>query len=227
MDTGNDPRLAVAERALEDLDERIQHGHIQAQYDQKGARAAIDRGLNALKQLKYTYAEPDQLVAMEAFDELLAAVDDVEAALGGEGFYDEIEEDALAVARARWTIDTIRSLEERIHLEGQELETAVEVRPGRILSTREHPEADLVLTRVAAGRSLPVVTNDLSVADDDQVGVALLPPTEIHGALSEAMFLGASDGVLTGVEEGAGGRPDVPDEAYNETRNMLDSFLEG
>lgn len=227
MDTANDPRLALAEQALSDLHERIQQGHIKAQFDQKGALSAIETGQGALKELKYTYAEPDQLVAMDGFDQLVEAVDELEAALGGEGFHEEIEEDPLAVARARWTIDNLRSLEERLFLDGTELETAVEARVGRVLSTREHPEGDLILTRVAAGRSLPVVTNDLSVADDEGVGVALLPPTQIHGVLSEGMFLGADEGVLTGVEEGDQGRPDVPGKAYAETRNMLDGFLEG
>jgi predicted RNA-binding protein with EMAP domain len=226
MDTANDPRLRVVEQALVDVEERIRHGHIKAQYDRDGAQAAIEAGSSALQELKYTYAEPDQLVSMEAFDRLETSADELEAAMGGDSFHEEIEEDALAVARLRWTIDQIRSLADRLSLDSDELETAVEVRPGRVISVREHPDGDIWMTRVAAGRSLPVVTNDGSVDDDDQVGVALLPPTEIHGAVSEGMFLGDADGVLTGVEEGAEGRPDVPAGAYAETRNTLDGFLQ-
>lgn len=227
MDTANDPRLLVAERALADLAERIKHGHIKAQFDGARANAAIEAGQASLKQLKYTYAEAEDLVAMEAFQTLVANADELEQALGGEGFHEEIEEDALAVARARWTIDNVRSLEERLHLEASEPETGVDVRAGRVISAREHPSGEVLVTRVAAGRSVPVVTNDLAVDDGDQVGVAFLPPTEIHGVISEGMLLGASDGVLTNVEEGEDGRPDVSEGAYAETRNMLDVFLEG
>lgn len=226
MDTANDPRIRVVEQALDDVATRIRQGHIKAQFDQAGARQALEEGQAAVKQLRYAYAEPDQLVAMDAFDQLLASFDGLEAALGGEGFHEEIEQDALAVARARWTIATVRSLEERLFLEDEELETGVEVRVGRVLSVREHPSGEVLVTRVAAGRSLPVVTNDPSVADDDRVGVAFLPPTEIHGVLSEGMFLGAEDGVLSDVEEGPEGRPEVPTGAYKQTRNALDRFLE-
>lgn len=227
MDTANDPRLLVAEEALADVETRIRQGHIKAQFDQARAEQALEEGQAGLKQVKYAYAEPDQLVAMEGFQQVLAAADELEAALGGEGFHERIEEDALAVARARWAIATIRSLEERLLLDGDELETAVDVRAGRVLSVREHPTGEILVTRVAAGRSLPIVTNDPSVSDDDRVGVAFLPPTDVHGVLSEGMFLGAEDGVLTDVEEGPEGRPEVPEAAYAQTRNALDRFLGG
>lgn len=227
MDTANDPRLRVAKQALADVEERIRHGHIKAQFDREGAQAAIEEVTSALQQLTYTYAEPGQLTSMEAFESLEASADALQAALGGEGFHEEIEEDALAVARARWTIDLIGSLADRLYLDGQELETAIEVRAGRVISVREHPDGDVWLTRVAAGRSVPVVTNDPTVDDDDRVGVAFLPPTEIHGVVSEGMFLGGEEGVLRDVEEGGRGRPAVPEAAYNETRNALNGFLDG
>jgi predicted RNA-binding protein with EMAP domain len=224
MDTANDPRLRVVEQAWADLEERIRHGHIKAQFDPKGAQAAIEAGQSALQELKYTYAEPGQLVDMEAFGQLVDSAGELETALGGEGFHAEIEEDPLAVARARWTIDLVHSLEDRLFLEGDELETAVEVRAGRVISVREHTAGEIWLTRVAAGRSIPVVTNDPTVDDDDQVGVAFLPPTEVHGVVSEGMFLGDGDGVLRGVEADEG-RPDVDEAAYAETRNALSGFL--
>lgn len=225
MDTANDPRLLVVEQALADVEERIRHGHIKAQFDRDGARAAIDEASSALQQLKYTYAEPDQLVEMEPFEQLETSAEELEEALGGEGFHEQIEEDALAVSRARWTIDLVDSLADRLSLEGAELETGVQARVGRVLSVREHTEGEIWLTRVAAGRSVPVVTNDPSVSDDDRVGLAFLPPTEIHGVVSQGMFLGDAEGVLTDVEEDEHGRPTVPAEAYAETRNALDRFL--
>jgi predicted RNA-binding protein with EMAP domain len=228
MDTAEDPRLLVAEKALEDLAQRVNHGHIKTQYDQKAVQEACQTGLNALQALKYSYAEPDDLVEMPQFDELMGVADEVEALLGGEDFHSEIDEEPIAVARARWTVDTIRTLPDRIHLEGQNRETAVDARVGTVLSVREHPNADdLNVTSVAAGRALPVVTNDLDVAADDEVGVALLPPSELRGVISEAMFLGDDSGVLADVSEDGHGRPDVPDEAWHETRNAVSQFLSG
>lgn len=226
MDTANDPRLAVAERGLEDLKDHIEHGHIKAQFPRERAAEAVERGLGALKGLKYSYAEPDDLVASPQFNELLEAIDIVETLLGGPGFEDEIEEDELAVAHASWTIDTLRSLEDRLRLTGDGLELAVDVRPGRVVSRAEHPEADdLWITRVAAGNSLRVVTNDGSVEKDDRVGVAMLPPVELRGVVSRGMFLGDGEGVLTDVRPGPDGRPEVPPTAYTETRDQLSAYL--
>lgn len=227
MDTANDPRLAVAEQALEDLKDTLKHGHIKAQIPQGEARQTVEKALGSLKAIKYAYAEPEALVQMKPFQELIQANEHVEDLLGGPSFHEEIDEKPRAVASARWTIDTIRSLERRLRLPGDEPELAVDVRKGRIVTVTDHPSADeLVVTRVAAGRGLTVVTNDQTVAQDDDVGVALLAPTDLRGVISEGMFLGAEDGVLTDVEEGDDGRPDVPEAAYHETRNMITAFLD-
>ncbi len=227
MDTANDPRLAVAERALEDLKDSLQHGHIKAQIPQGEAMENLEKALGSLKAVKYSYAEPKNLIQMQPFQELVDAADHVEELLGGDAFHEEIDEKPLAVAQARWAIDTVASLEDRLLLPGDELELAVDARKGRVVTVSEHPEADdLVVTRVAAGRGLTVVTNDASVSQDDEVGVAFLAPTDLRGVISEGMFLGADEGVLTSVEEGPHGRPDVPEEAYHETRNMLAAYLE-
>lgn len=227
MDTANDPRLAVAEQALEDLKTSFEHGHIKAQFPRHQAAEAVERGLGALKGLKYTYTEPDQIVELAPFNELMEAVQVVETLLGGPGFEAEIDEQPLAVAQAAWTIETLRSLEQRIRLTGDGLELAVDVRPGRVVSISDHPHADnLQVVGVAAGGSVRVVTNDPSVDKDDQVGVAMLPPTELHGIISRGMFLGDTDGVLTDVRPGPHGRPDVPPTAYTETRTTLTEYLE-
>jgi predicted RNA-binding protein with EMAP domain len=227
MDTAEDARLAVAERALEDLESRLTHGHIKAQFPRDEALDAVERAKGAVKALTYSYAEPDQLVEMTEFDDLVQAADVVETLLGGQDFHEEIDEKEVAVAEARWALDTIGSLEERLFLDGGP-ETAVQARVGRVLSASAHPQADdLQVTGVAAGRSLTVVTNDLDVSADDRVGVALLPPSELRGVLSTGMFLGHDGGVLADVEPDADDRPDVPDEAWHETRNQVAAYLQG
>lgn len=228
MDTAEDPRFALVEQALEGLGTSITHGHIKANFPQDEAADAVERGLGAVKALKYSYAEPKQIVSMAEFEELVKAAEIVETLLGGEGFEEEIDEKPLAVAQARWTVDTVRTLEDRLFLDGDGLEVAVEARAGRVVSASPHPNADdLQVTGVAADGGLTVVTNDLDVDADDRVGIALLEPTDLRGVVSTGMFLGGPEGVLTDVEPDAHGRPDVPDEAWHETRNQLSAYLEG
>lgn len=228
MDTANDPRLLVVERGLEDLKASLTHGHIKAQFPRQKAAEACERGLGALRGIKYTYAEPEALVQMPLFRELVESIDISETLLGGPGFAKEITEQPLAVAQAEWIISIVRSLEERLLLPGSGLEVAVDVLPGRVVTVRDHPEAEgLKVTGVAAGASLQVVTNDATISADDRVGVALLPPADLRGVVSRGMFLGAGDGVLTDVRPGPDGRPEVPPGAYAETRNMLSQYLTG
>lgn len=226
MDTANDPRLLVAERALEDLEERLKHGHIKAPIPQDEVRDAVDTAQSALQTLKYTYADPEHLVEMDAFNDLETTMADAESLLGGPSFHEEVDEKPLAVATARWAIDLIDTLKERLFLPGEGLQLGVTVEKGHVISARDHPDADdLLVTRVAAGRGLTVVTNDATVSKEDDVGVALLPPTELRGVVSEGMFLGAGEGVLRGVEAGPDGRPAVEQAAYHETQNMLTAYL--
>lgn len=226
MDTGNDPRFLVAEKALEELQGSVLHGRIKAPLRRDRAEPALHRALAALRALRYCYAEPAAIGAMPQSQELLHAVGEVEAALGGPGFEERIKEDALAVARAGWAVGNVRSLAARLAIPGQGLETAVDLAAGRVLTAAKHPRADsLLVTRVAAGRGLTVVTNDLGVKPDDRVGLALLPPADLRGVVSQGMFLGAGKGVLKGVEAGPDGRPRVPDAALAETRSMVAQYV--
>lgn len=228
MDTAEDPRFAVLERALLDLKGIFERGRLKAQFPREQAVERAERAHAALMELKWTHAEPEALREMDAFARLLGAADAVEELLGGRDFPDRIAEQAVWVARTRWALSQVRSFGDRLELPGDGWETAVEAAVGRVVSTSDHPEADqLLVTRVAAGRSLRVVTNDTSVEKDDRVGVALLPPVELRGVVSEGMFLGGGGGagVLRDVEEDAEtGRPDVPEEAWAETRGLLAEY---
>lgn len=227
MDTGNDPRFRVLEAALDTLTANLQQGRLKAPIPRRKALDAVEAAHRALPALRYSYLDADGIRALPAFADLLASADELEAILGGPGFRTAIREDALAVAEAGFALDQIRSLGARLDLpEGYE--AAVEAAAGRVVSVSPLPDApQLHVTHVVAGRPLTVVTNDPTVGKDDHVGVALLPPRRFHGLVSDAMFLGVGGGVLRGIEEGPGGRPVVPDEAWKAARGILGAYLEG
>lgn len=225
MDTGNDPRLAILDRALQDARRNVETGRLRAQFKKAAALEALATGHAALMVLRYAYQPAAELVEMDEFGNLTASADALEDALGGPGVEERIKEDALAVAQVAWLTDNLRSLEQRLALPGEGLELAVDARAGRVVSASKHPNAEnLVLCRVAAGRPLRVVTNDASVRADETVGVALLPPVELRGIVSQGMFLGAGEGILRGVAPDAHDRPDVPPEAWAETRGLVAQY---
>ena len=71
-----------------------------------------------------------------------------------------------------------------------------------------------------------MITNDLTVKEGNRVAVALLPPANFRGIISEGMFLGAGEGVLKDVKGEIGGLPKgIPLDALKETRNLVEAFL--
>ncbi|MGH2669389.1 MAG: hypothetical protein ACRDH5_09800 [bacterium] len=227
MDTGNDPRFSVLDRALLDVKRIFEMGRVKKAIDKHKAVTTCEHGHRLLMTLRYCYGEPGQMRAMGEFRELMGVADDVEALLGGPAFPEQIKEQPIAVAQVAWTLATLRSLGPRLDLPGSQAETAIDVAAGRVVSAHPHPEADnLLVTRLGAGRPLVVVTNDATVKAEDRVGVAILPPIDLRGVVSQGMFLGAGHGILKTVQAGPGGRPDVPDNAYGETRSMVKQYLE-
>lgn len=223
----DDPRLQVAEAALETLESVFTHKNLQRQDIPHGdcAQACRD-GASALQEARYTYTAPDALRGLDAFQGLLSVPGTLRENLGGDGWWETVDGTARGVADVRWGLGVLEGLPDRLDLPRTGPEVGVDARVGSVVTARDHPSADLQLLRVAAGRGLDVVTNDLSVEADDRVGLALLPPSEVGGSLSEAMLLGVpGEGVLVGVEETSQGRPDVPDEAWAETRNALEQLL--
>lgn len=223
----DDPRLQVAEAALETMGEVFEHKHLQRQDIPHGTCArACQEGTSALQEARYTYASPQALRELEAFRRLVGVAGSLREALGGEAWHEDVPGTALGTARVRWGLDVLEGLPHRLDLASTGPEAGVDARVGRVVTARDHPEADLQLLRVVAGRGLDVVTNDPSVEADDRVGLALLPPSEVGGTVSEAMLLGVpGEGVLVDVDETGEGRPDVPDEAWSETRNALERLL--
>lgn len=225
----DDPRLRVAEAALDRMAKVFEHKLVQRQaLPHARCQDACEKGLSALRSLKYSYATPDALREMSQFETLTGLADTLLDQLGGEDWHEDVEETALGIARVRWGVAVLQGLPDRLTLPETGLEAGVDARVGGVVTARQHPHADdLRVLRVAAGRGFDVVTNDETVDADDRVGLALLPPTEIAGTVSEGMLLGLpGGGVLTGVTEGDRGRPDVPDDAWAETRNVLDEFLD-
>jgi predicted RNA-binding protein with EMAP domain len=71
-----------------------------------------------------------------------------------------------------------------------------------------------------------VITNDLSVKEGNRVGIAILPPMNFLGVVSEGMFLGDGSNILKEVNGELGYMPKgIPIDSLNGTRNLIENFL--
>ncbi|MDY7081335.1 MAG: tRNA-binding protein [Halobacteria archaeon] len=235
-ETSDDYRLLVARESVDLFERTLEGAKFQGSWDKSRAREIADETLPIIEELRYSYLEPDELAESPQVEKLEDKADEVVEALGGDEWYREFREKAddrrkveRSIADVRFFLNTLRNLDRRFALgEIDDPIVGVDVVVGEVMSVSEHPETDeLLVCNVGIGeRALAVVTNDLDVSENDAVAVAVLPPSDFHGITSEGMFLGNDDGVLTNVEGETGELPDdVPLDAFDEARNLVDAFL--
>ena len=216
-DTSNDYRLKVAEKAIEDFIRVVEGSNLRGSWNKKKVRL-IAKDMNPdIQTLYYSYIIEN---------------------LGGENYSkkflselnrEEREKLELPLSKMKFFFNTIRGLPARLMLgEIDDPIIGVDIQVGELVSVSKHPKTDtLMVCNVNLGkRAITVITNDLSVKDNDHVAVSLLPPSAFMGISSEGMFLGAGEGILKDVEGELGSLPQhINVAALNETRNLVDQYL--
>ncbi|NJF24752.1 tRNA-binding protein [Thermococcus sp. Bubb.Bath] len=239
-DTSKDYRLSVAEKSVELFLKTVEGARFKGKWDKKKAVQLAKEMVPEIQAMRYSYVDPRDLVGTPQMKALKEKANGIVEALGGEDWYhkllslaDKSERGKVeeAVAKIKFFLNTILNLDKRLALgKINDPVIAVDIKVGEVMSVAKHPNADrLLVTNVNIGdRAITVVTNDLTVKEGNRVAVALLPPANFRGIVSEGMFLGAGEGVLKDVNGEVGGLPKgVPLEAFVETRNLVEAFLKG
>ncbi len=237
-DTSKDYRLLIAEKAVELFLKTIEHAKFKGRWDKKKAIKLAKEMLPELQAMRYSYLDPKELIDTPQMEALKEKAQGIIEALGGEEWHhkflslaDKSEKEKVeeAVAKVRFFLNTILNLDKRLALgKINDPVIAVDIKVGEVMSVGKHPNADrLLVCNVNIGdRAITVVTNDLTVKEGNRVAVALLPPANFRGIVSEGMFLGAGEGVLKDVKGEIGGLPKgIPLDALKETRNLVEAFL--
>lgn len=237
-DTSKDYRLKVAQKAVEQFIRVVEGSNLRGSWNKKQVRL-IAKNMNPdIQTMFYSYVSPEELANTPQMTKLLDSVDEIIENLGGEDYSkkflselkkEEREKLELSLAKMKFFFNTIRGLPERLKLgEVDDPVISVDIKVGELVSVSKHPKTDtLMVCNVNLGKkAITVITNDLSVKDNDKVAVSLLPPTAFMGITSEGMFLGAGEGILKDVEGEIGSLPQHMDmAAFNETRNLVDQYL--
>lgn len=237
-DTSKDYRLKVAEKSIEDFIRVVEGSNLRGSWNKKQVRQIAKNMNPEIQTLYYSYITPDEMAQTPQMKNLLKSIDDIIENLGGEDYAkkfqgelnrEEREKIDLPLSKMKFFFNTFRGLPNRLALgEVDDPVMGVDIMVGELSSVSKHPRTDnlMVCNVNLASRAITVITNDLSVKDNDRVAVALLPPTSFMGISSEGMFLGAGEGILKDVEGELGHLPQHFDmAALNETRNMVDAYL--
>ncbi len=215
MDTASDARILMAERCVRDVEKYI--GNMR---DVK--KSGILKELEAkIMELKYSYGELEDLKTI--LEDIKKFCVDIVNILGGNEWVARLKGmkfSALSIAHIKFCLNILYNLENRLKLPPKP-EYAVDIRIGEVESVMKHPNAGkLRICNVNVGKVVTVVTNIESVKEGEKLAVALLPPAEFFGVVSEGMFLSHESKNGT-----PGEMPVLTDEERNNARKEVLKYL--
>lgn len=201
----NDPRISLAKKCLGTLETQRLRG--------------LDAEMKAMRETLYSlsyYPDPMSIrdyLKISKYSLLAAAFSEKLKRL----MPDEGSKPSIATQTALYCLRILKDVEARMEL--KDPLCMIDVFYGEVITASKLIPGKLQLCLVDAGsegngyyggRSLKVVTNDLSIKAGHVIPVALLPPREVGGVVSEGMFITErkdSDKTLVGK------RPTIGEEA--------------
>lgn len=200
----NDPRISIAKKCLGTLEKQRPRG--------------LDAELKAMRETLYSLSYyPDPMSIKDYLK--LSKYSLLAAAFAGKlrRLLPDENKPSIAAQTALYCLKILEGVEGRMDI--KDPLCMIDVFYGEVITASKLVPSKLQLCLVDAGsdgsgyyrgRSLKVVTNDLSIKAGQVIPVALLPPREVGGVVSEGMFITErkdSDRTLVGK------RPTIGEEA--------------
>ena len=186
-DTTKDPRILVAQLACSLLKKCVKQKpgiQLGIAREKLTERAAVCE--SAVMTLTYMYQEPEVLASSEPVKNLAEAASTLAEAYGL--LIQSRENRSMLRADIRWCLRTLKGLGDRLGNPGTTMASGVDL---VVVGVRNvSGGGGLLRTRVTDGvEDYAVLTNLGDVETNSALAVAFLPPREIDGTPSEAMFL--------------------------------------
>jgi predicted RNA-binding protein with EMAP domain len=188
-DTTKDPRLIVANMACAMLKKNVkQKTAVQVKISRDRLVELASTCESAIMTLMYMYQDPQTLIASEPVTTLSQAAQTFSEAY--EKLLTGKDDQSMLRANIRWCIRTLSGLPQRLENSAASLAAGVDLVVLQIRNIAR--EGNLFKTRVTDGSAnYSVVTNLKDVQTNTGLAAAFLPPREVGGVISEAMFLGS------------------------------------
>jgi predicted RNA-binding protein with EMAP domain len=189
-DVSQDARLLVAEHAIAIMGPAMD-GKIGAQIHvgKDTVRAELHEINAIIQQLKFSFMDLDVLAASQEVKTIQQTA---------ENMYKELEDvikadgtPQLSKSRLLWGIRILGLLSRRFKRGPGGMEKGVDLVVAKVRNATQ--KGNLTLCKLEAGMVYTSVTNIVGVSSGMTVGVAILPPAEVGGVISEAMFLGKEE----------------------------------
>lgn len=190
MNTSRDYRILVALDAVERLEGIIRHHKLNLPLNWNKLGDLVREAKKIILKIRYCYLPVELLVK----DEELSRLKDISVELSknmlNKDLLTKFKPDPFVVAETRYILRTLYGLKYRLLL-GEENKPwyAIDIEGVEIVSIHEHPNADkLYVTKAEGILPYTIITNIQDVKKGEIRAAAILPPAEIRGVLSEAMY---------------------------------------
>jgi predicted RNA-binding protein with EMAP domain len=187
-DTSKDPRILVAHHACQRLQRAAQQkSGVKLSVPKEKLIELASSADSAVLTLMYMYQEPRDLIGSDPMNDLAETARSLSNAF--EPLLANESAPALLKANFAWCLRTLSGLPARLDGPAESMAAGVDLVVVQVRNVTKI--GTLWRTRVSDGeREYTVVTNIPGVRVGDVMAVAFLPPREVGGDISEAMFLG-------------------------------------
>lgn len=187
-DTTKDPRILAAQLACALLKKSVkQKTAVQVKVSRDRLNEPAAACESAVMTLMYMYQDPEALAASDPIKNISGAVKFLTGAY--ENVLAAQDDHSLLRANLRWCLRMLDGLEDRFGNSGKTLASGVDLVVVQVRNVVK--SGNFWKTRVTDSSSeYTVMTNLKGVTANTRLAAAFLPPREIGGIVSEAMFLG-------------------------------------
>jgi predicted RNA-binding protein with EMAP domain len=196
MDTAKDARILVLEDALRLLNGVISNRKLRFHIEYAKLGEALKKAGVLFYEVKYSYLDARSVAKLEATQNLVSSIDDFghifQAAIETQGYVASSSSERETVAQVSYALRTAGGFQKKLTEHDGEPGYAVDLLAVEI--TRTEPVVDSTLLQECrctdGSRIWNIVTNLEGVRPGMKLVCAVLPPADLMGAVSEAMFLG-------------------------------------
>lgn len=196
MDTAKDARVLVLEDALSRLNDIVASRRVRVHMDYSKLTESVKNASTLLYEVKYSYVESKALADLDGTQKLVTAIGEVaqvyDAAIKSGSYRAKTVKEIEAMAELSYSLRTVQGFQRRLRDYGDDSAFAVDILAVQISEVVPlEGSKNLTECRCSDGsRVWHIITNIKGLKPGIKLPCAVLPPAEMMGAVSEAMFLG-------------------------------------
>ncbi|MFW9974958.1 MAG: hypothetical protein ACFFDQ_06825 [Candidatus Thorarchaeota archaeon] len=196
MDTAKDARLLVLEDALRRLHETVGNRKLKIHVDYSRLAQSLQQAGSLIYEVKYSYVPAPKVAEMDATRNIVESIAEfrniIEDAIKTSGYKPSTVNESLSLSDVFYAFRIVEGLIKKLQEYDDEPAYAVDILAVEVSQIQKVPNSkNLTECRCTDGSKIwKIVTNIQGIKTGTILACAVLPPIEMMGIISEAMFLG-------------------------------------